>query len=328
MNHKQLDRHLRQFDEIEKIQVVTRRNINDLGVEMLPQPGTNVFRMKGEFFFKKNPVFISKHHRFANMPLHNHDFIEINYVYSGECRQVINGREVKLAQGQCCLLDVDVPHSIAPLEENDIIINIIMKHETVSQLFFSRLHQHGLVYDFLANAVVENRRHDRYILFHSEDNENLQYLIKNMICEFMDPREYSQDMLKHYIPLVFTELMRVYQHDKNFELEHQTRRGSIVDILEYIEAHYNDCTLTELAQRFNFNPNYLGNMIKERTGRTFLEWVQSQRMIRAGEQLRLTDKQIHEVAAEVGYEGISFFNRKFKEHYGVTPGQYRKREQP
>jgi hypothetical protein len=33
-----------------------------------------------------------------------------------------------------------------------------MKHETVSQVFFSRLHQRGLVYDFLANAVAENRR--------------------------------------------------------------------------------------------------------------------------------------------------------------------------
>lgn len=58
---------------------------------------------------------LSKHHRFADMPLHNHDFIEMNYMYSGKCRQMIDGEEIGLEQGQICIIDTHVPHSIYAL---------------------------------------------------------------------------------------------------------------------------------------------------------------------------------------------------------------------
>ncbi|MFJ7975791.1 AraC family ligand binding domain-containing protein [Peribacillus sp. NPDC096379] len=72
---------------------------------------------------------ISRHNRFAIVPAHIHTFIEINYVYSGQCKQVIDGKEVTLSRGQICLVDTDVPHSILETTEDDIIINILIRKE-------------------------------------------------------------------------------------------------------------------------------------------------------------------------------------------------------
>ncbi|MGM0900646.1 MAG: AraC family transcriptional regulator [Bacillota bacterium] len=330
MNHQQLDEYLRKLDNIEEIQIKTRQNINDFdGRELLIEDSSGIPRMQEKYFFSNGPIFISKHHRFADMPIHLHSFIEINYVYSGECRQQINGKEIILKQGQVCMLDTDVPHSIPALSDNDILINIIMKKETFSASFIGLLGNAGIVSNFLANAVSKNQRHDHYILFHSEDNENLQYIIKNMICEFFGQKDYSIEMVKFYLPVMFTELMRVYELDMNFEQARQTGKVTIIELLHYIEEHYHDCSLTSLAEKFNFNPNYLGNMLKERTGMTFLELVQMQRMIRASELLKNTTEGIDDIAYEVGYESSSFFHRKFKQHYGCTPRQFRmKRKQP
>ncbi|HZH60464.1 MAG TPA: helix-turn-helix domain-containing protein [Metabacillus sp.] len=326
MNHQQLDQYLRQLDDIEKVQIITKENINDYdGNELVLEDDHSIPRLQEKYFFDKGPIFISKHHRFADMPLHMHTFIEINYVYSGECYQMLNGKEVKLKQGQICLLDKDVPHSIPALGKNDILVNIIMKKETFSMSLLGQVSNKGIVSNFLANAISENQHHNQYILFHSEHNDNLQYIVKNMLCEYFDPQDYSMEMINYYMPILFTELMRVYQLDKNFEIE-RSSKTNIVEILQFIEQNYKNCTLTGLAERFNFNPNYMGNMLKEKTGKTFLELVQTQRMIETVALLRHTDKSIEEIAYQVGYDSLSFFYRKFKEFYGETPYKYRKNQ--
>ncbi|CAM4053090.1 AraC family transcriptional regulator [Lederbergia lenta] len=324
MQYEWLDKYLRELDSIERIQIKTKENINDFdGNELLVEAKGAVPRMQDFYFFDKGPIFINKHHRFADMPLHVHSFIEINYVYSGICRQMINGKEVLLKKGQVCLLDTDVPHSILALGSDDILVNIIMKKETFSTAFWSRFSNKGLVSDFLMNAISENQQHDRYILFHSQENENLQWIIKNMLYEFFAPQDHSTEMINAYLPIMFIELMRVYQLDKNFESKDRGKTTSIVDILHYIEENFRNCTLSSLANTFNFNANYLSNMLKEQTGKSFLELIQMQRMVHAASLLKNTNKSIDEIANHVGYESTSFFHRKFKEYFNRTPNRFR-----
>ncbi|MFS0562085.1 helix-turn-helix domain-containing protein [Terribacillus sp. 179-K 1B1 HS] len=325
MNHKELDYKLRKWNSIEKKQYKTGENIND--IELVINHSEAIPRMKEKYFFDQGPIFISKHHRFADMPIHTHDFIEINYMYAGTCRQFINGQEVRLEQGQLCILDKDVPHGIATLQEEDILINILMKKETFSSSFFDRLSRKGILSTFLMRAVEEDHDHNRYIVFHSQDNENLQYIIKNMICEFMDPMEYSTEIISHYALVLFTELKRVYKHSKNFQDLDLENKTNIIDLLSYIESNYMDISLNDLSLRFNFNPNYLGNMLKEKTGKTFTELLQAQRMTQATHLLENTQKTITEIARQVGYENHSFFYRKFKAHFECTPTAYRKEKQ-
>lgn len=148
-----------------------------------------------------------------------------------------------------------------------------------------------------------------------------------MLWEFFFPSDYSTDIINALLPVMFIELMRIYQLDKNFETYEKIGRTNMMEILHYIEKNYKDCTLTSLAKVFNFNPNYLGNMLKMRTGKTFIELLQSQRMVRASVLLKNTSKSIADIAYEIGYESSSFFHRKFKEHYNCTPYQYRKNDQ-
>jgi mannose-6-phosphate isomerase-like protein (cupin superfamily) len=232
MNHFELDTFLRKYDPIEKIQVKTHQNIRDFdGQELTELDDDGIPRLPESYFFKNGPVDVFKHHRFADMPVHKHSFIEINYIYSGVCSQKIDGKTVNLQEGQICLLDSDVPHSIPALGENDILVNIIMKRAIFSQLLVSRLQTSGIVSDFLANAVSENRAHDHYILFYSEDFPNLHAIVKNMFCEVFDGDEYSDQLLLNYIPILFTELMRVYRVDKNFEIGNVSRRANLIHIL-------------------------------------------------------------------------------------------------
>ncbi|MDQ0300278.1 AraC-like DNA-binding protein/mannose-6-phosphate isomerase-like protein (cupin superfamily) [Salibacterium salarium] len=322
MNTKELDRFLREFDDIEKLQYKTHENINDFdGYEMQMDTREGISRMQDHYFFDQGHVFISKHHRFAPMPRHVHAFIEINYMYSGTCTQYVDGQEIQLFEGQVCLMDSDVPHSIEELGMNDILVNVIMKKKTFLSAFLGKLSSHGLVTEFLVNAISENQKHDQYIIFHSEKNKELHDVFEKMMCEFFDPADYSSDIIHAYLPVMFIELMRVYKYDINFDRNNE--KAVIAEILQYMEEHYQDCTLSSLAEEFNFNKNYLGNLLKERTGKTFIEFIQMQRMIQAANLLANTDVSIEQAGIEAGYESTSFFYRKFKKYFGMTPKAFR-----
>jgi two-component system response regulator YesN len=43
------------------------------------------------------------------------------------------------------------------------------------------------------------------------------------------------------------------------------------------------------------------------------------------ELLKDPTKKIYEIADQMGYKNIIYFNRKFKQAMGMTPGEYRKK---
>ncbi|WP_247741230.1 helix-turn-helix domain-containing protein [Cohnella sp. LGH] len=323
MNRLQLDELLRGLDAVERIQIRTRENVNDFdGGELTDEPD-GIPRMQGKYFFGNDSVSVRKHHRFAAMPVHKHDFIELNYMYSGSCEQWIDGQRVVLRQGDACLMDRNVPHGIAPLEENDILVNLLLRKEALASAFPDRAPKGGAVASFISHALSERLRHGRYIVFRPGEHAKLHELMRDMMCEFFDPDDHSSDQLRHYVPILLIELMRVYDLDLNYEPEPPLPPGIIGDVLLYMEENPGNCTLAELAELFHFSPKYLGSLLKSRTGLTYTEWVQRHRLNRAARLLMETDANVEEVARQCGYESLGFFYRKFKARFGRTPHDFR-----
>lgn len=102
------------------------------------------------------------------------------------------------------------------------------------------------------------------------------------------------------------------------------REERIVDIMRYVQNHYKDVTLEELADHFHLSGPYLSKYIKEHTGATFQDTVKKARMKKARAMLKETNQTVESIAANVGYETVEHFNRLFKKTYGMTPVQFRR----
>ncbi|MBM6994399.1 response regulator [Paenibacillus sp. DXFW5] len=101
----------------------------------------------------------------------------------------------------------------------------------------------------------------------------------------------------------------------------------IKEIVATMQARlHENLTLKQIAQQFAFSPNYLGHLFKEETGQGFSEMLTELRMKRARELLRDPKVKIYEVAGQVGYRYMPYFSRQFKETFGMTPMEFRKRE--
>ena len=83
-------------------------------------------------------------------------------------------------------------------------------------------------------------------------------------------------------------------------------------------------TQRELA-RLGITVRYVHHLL-EPTGRTFSEHVLDRRLARAIELLRDTghwQHKIADIAFEVGFKDLSYFNRVFRRKYGGTPTDVR-----
>lgn len=98
----------------------------------------------------------------------------------------------------------------------------------------------------------------------------------------------------------------------------------MVEIMQYIQNHYNDVTLDVLSNKFHLSKTYLSKYIKEKSGETFQEAVKKARMKKARRLLKESNQTVESIAASVGYENVEHFNRLFKKSYGMTPVQFRR----
>ena len=242
-------------------------------------------------------VCVNKESRFTVIPEHIHSVIEFLYVYSGHCTQIINGQSIQMAQGDICMLDTHVPHSIQPLGKNDIVITIEMKKEYLTQGFLQRLGNNGIINGFLINALSSEAAHDQYLLFHNREETPIHAVIQSILCESYDPQICGDKMIDAYMIVLFCKILRQYR-SQSFSPKAKSQ-WKIVDILDYLEANYLTVTLQSTADHFGFHPNYLSAFIKRETGRTFKELVILQKMCQACFYLTNTDFPIYEIAQKV-----------------------------
>jgi len=92
-----------------------------------------------------------------------------------------------------------------------------------------------------------------------------------------------------------------------------------------IDANYHrQLTLEQLAEISGLSRNYLCSLFKEYSGRTIFNYIIERRIQNAIIQLLSTRKKIIAIAADCGFNDLSYFNRAFKRIIGESPSAYRK----
>lgn len=120
---------------------------------------------------------------------------------------------------------------------------------------------------------------------------------------------------------------RFFELSEKLYVKRQRQKRKLIDeIMKYVGDNLEKkITLKEVANHFDFTPNYLGHLFKEEAGMLFSEYLNECKMGRICELLRDPTLKIYEIADRMGYKNIIYFNRQFKASLGMTPGEYRKK---
>ncbi len=94
--------------------------------------------------------------------------------------------------------------------------------------------------------------------------------------------------------------------------------------IDYIEAHLQlDIDIAHVAQAANMSRWHFQRMFKAMTGDTVKTYIRTRRFSQALEDLLATDRSILDIAITAGFESHESFTRAFKQHFAITPGEFR-----
>lgn len=93
-------------------------------------------------------------------------------------------------------------------------------------------------------------------------------------------------------------------------------------VRSYLDANFQqECSLDSLAQQFSYSKFYLETCFRQAYGVSILQYRNQRRMAVAAELLK--DHSVTETAQLTGFSSIYSFSRAFRNHFGVSPSQYR-----
>lgn len=99
---------------------------------------------------------------------------------------------------------------------------------------------------------------------------------------------------------------------------------TIAAVESYVERYfYLDISLTDLARMYHYNEKYLGTLFKKQVGVSFHDYLNKRRLYRSRMLLEQSGDSILSIATRVGFNNVTYFNRLFREYYGMSPSQLR-----
>lgn len=99
--------------------------------------------------------------------------------------------------------------------------------------------------------------------------------MEQIISEYYTRDIGMEEVMESYVIILFTELLRTWR-DETKKQASVAKEVQILELLSYIEKNYETCTLPEMGKAFGMHGNYLTALLKEKTGRSFVEHVQEQ----------------------------------------------------
>jgi AraC family cel operon transcriptional repressor len=126
--------------------------------------------------------------------------------------------------------------------------------------------------------------------------------------------------------LLLLELLGRFVSEAGANRRRRVRPGWLADLLdrfaELPPADQSRARLVELSGRCE---EHLCRVFRKSLGLTPTEYLNALRLDRAADLLRITDRSVTDIALDCGYEGLSYFYRRFARRFGCPPREYRRR---
>lgn len=138
---------------------------------------------------------------------------------------------------------------------------------------------------------------------------------------------HNKELIVAFLTIILQGTADLYaQHKEWFTTSQYNRTNELSRrfIQMVMENYKTQHTVSFYASSLNLSLPHFCTSIKKALGMTPLEFISSVITVDAKARLRATDMSVKEIAFTLGFSNLSFFNKFFRRHTGMSPQEFRK----
>ena len=245
---------------------------------------------------------------------HWHDSLELVYMLVGSITVTTENQKNVLQAGEFNIINSRVMHSVLSGKNRALVLQIpkemLTKYIPDIELYQFEVDMHP------ENEIDKTRLQKMKKIF---EDMHIVYDIR--------PEAY----LLRFNSLLY-ELLYTLAHSYSKKIvrkeadRNQKNLERVNEIMVYLKEHHREkCLVPEIAAHFGYSEDYLARFFKKQIGMTLMEYLYAIRIAKVHEELLVTDASIGEIFEAHGCTNYRVAMRTFKENYGCTPKEARKK---
>ncbi len=240
-----------------------------------------------------------------------HSAIEIKLFYEGRSIQMIGGKTVVANAGDITVVN---PYEIHTNIETDV--------------YKARYYLLLVGLDFFKNTNLISAKLQNLVIagemsFHNhiKQNDRLNKIIKRIVLESQEKKEYYQEIIHNLMEEFFLLLLRDELTVSQAEIltAEKIKKAKLIApaITKILNDFNRTITIDELAELCHISKYHFCRVFKQVTDLTPTGYIMNYRIHLAQAMLEDKSKSIKQIAAECGYNDISYFYRCYKKIMGI-----------
>ena len=266
-------------------------------------------------YLKDLPINIS----LANImeyPLHWQDSIEILFVLRGSVEIGIENEVYILKEKEIDIINSNEVYRIKSDDPDNLVLII-----NIDPNFFEKYYDDAKeIFFYTKSPDAVEQEGERY--------DELRKFVSIIFYEAVSKLDDYEDEIEDHLLDMMYHLLNNFHY--LFYEEESLREDEVLleryhRIVKYLSNNYmNKVSLQYIADKEFLSSQYLSFKIKDTFGHGFNEFLNQIRVEESVKLLLDTDKNISEIAEDVGFSHVRYYNKHFKLQYNTTPMQYRK----
>ena len=249
--------------------------------------------------------------------LHQHEDIQLCTIIKGEGTLIVGDTINDYKTGDVLIIGSDLPHvfkSDATHIKESFMVSLFFTKHSFGKDFFS-------LDDFKELTSFFKKSMSGFKLLSNQQKVQERFLSLQ-----------NATNLERFIGLF--DILRLIEKSKNKTLadfvypkKYSDNEGKRMrEVMDFTIHHYDkNINLNEIASRANMTPNAFCRYFKQRTNKTYIQFLNELRLEHASKLLLSNeDLSISEIAEKSGFNNISNFNRQFKVVKKLSPTAFKK----
>jgi AraC family transcriptional regulator, transcriptional activator of pobA len=265
-----------------------------------------------------------------NWPATWHEYLELFVTVSGRGQIQLAGTTLDVAAGDVLVMDHLSLHAVVQVYGPEMRALVIRFMPDFVRGLSASMIDHLFLTPFYCR--VPDRPH--LLRANETDAAAVHRALADLLAAHFgsDPAPYRASGSKAHFLVLLHLLARHFRSSEALQAAYARQQQKAVRlkaVFAFIDGHFDErITIDRAARLARLSRAQFTKLFRESTGTTFVDHLLKVRLGHAARMLRESHVAVADVAMKVGFSDPSYFDRRFRRHFGQTPLAYRSKPVP